>query len=140
MKFSFRDAEEEVFVLSGKYEAKPLDGRKAGEIEVYAAHLTERGIGGGGSGTLKEMADHIERHVNKSVVLGKIEGAPKKVSWHFNVRSPMLKDPAKGIDTYAEDTFPEAVLENLATQTGLTVKLEKRKVRTLAAEFANVKK
>ncbi len=133
VKFAFRDGEEEVFVLSGKYAAKPVDGSEV-DVEVYANHLTERKTGGGGTGTLKEMLAAVERHVSKPVVLGKVEGGPAKVSWHYNVRSPMLKDPAQGIDTYRDDTDPAQVLGQLAAQTGLTVTTEKRKVRTLMVE------
>jgi hypothetical protein len=140
VKFSFKDAEEEVFVLSGKYAAKPLDDRKANEIEVYANHLTEREVGGGGTGTLTEMLAAVERHVSKPIVLGKVENRPGRVSWHYNVRSPMLRDPAKGIDTYRDDTNPAQVLGRLTDQTGLTLTTEKRKVRTLVVEFAEVKK
>ncbi|MEO2088044.1 MAG: hypothetical protein ABGY75_00905, partial [Gemmataceae bacterium] len=139
VRFSFRDDEEEVFVLSGKYAAKPVDGSKV-DVEVYANHLTEQGTGGGGSGTLTELVAAVERHVSKPVVLGKVEGGPAKVSWHYNVRSPMLRDPAKGIDTCRDDTNPAQVLGRLADQTGLTATTEKRKVRLLVVQHEEVKK
>jgi hypothetical protein len=47
------------------------------------------------------------------------------------VRSPMLKDPIRGIDTLAEDTNPLRVLGNIAAQTGLKVSAEKRSIRVL---------
>jgi uncharacterized protein (TIGR03067 family) len=140
VRFSFRDAEEEVFVLSGKYAAKPVEDRKANAIEVYANHLTEQTTGGGGTGTLTELVAAVERHVNKPIVLGKVENQPGRVNWHYNVRSPMLRDPAKGIDTYRDDTNPAQVLGRLADQTGLTLTTEKRKVRVLVVEHAEVKK
>ncbi|MGL6074355.1 MAG: hypothetical protein ACRC8S_09360 [Fimbriiglobus sp.] len=139
VKLSFKDSEEEVYILSGKYKAAPLDGRKEGEIEVYAIHLTDRSDGSG-SGTLKAMLQQVERHVNQPIALGKIEGEPKKVEWHFNVRSPMLRDPAKGIDTLRDDTNPDAVLANIASQTGLKLTTEKRKVRLLVVAHSELKK
>jgi hypothetical protein len=125
--------------LTGKYKGKPLEGSEV-DVEVYAGHLTDRKTGGGGSGTLKEMVAAVERHVNRHIVLGKVENLPGRVNWHFNVRSPMIRDPAKGIDTYREDTNPAAVLHNMAEQTGLTVTTEKRKVRILVVEHVEVKK
>lgn len=134
VSFRFKDAEERVSVLSGKYDAKPLDGRAKNEIELYGAHLTERATGGGGTGTFAEFLAAVEGHVGRRVAADKFEGLPKKVSWHYNVRSPALLDPTRGIDTFAEDTDPDAVLANVAVQTGLTVKVEKRKVRVLVVE------
>jgi hypothetical protein len=132
VSLTFKEVEEPVFVLSGKYEARPLDGREKHQLEVYAGHLIDPVTGGGGgSGDFAEFLGAVERHINRKVVADKIEGLPGRVSWHYNVRSPMIKDPARGIDTYAEDTNPDAVLENVARQTGLVVKAEKRKVRVL---------
>jgi hypothetical protein len=125
VSFQFKDAEQEVFVLEGKYEAKPLDGREKNEIEVYAKHLLDRKTGGGGSGTFEVFLAHLERHVRVPVLAGKIEGLPKNVRWHYNVRE-------KGdANTRAEDTNAATVLDNIASQTGLTVKTEKQKVRVL---------
>jgi RNA polymerase sigma factor (sigma-70 family) len=122
------DAERDVYVLSGKYEAKPLPDRKESQIEVYGFELTDRNTGGGGSGSLQEMADHLEGWIEARIALDKIEGAPKRVEWHFNFRSPFTKEQ------HAEDKDPESVMKNIAAQTGLTVKLEKRKVKVLAVK------
>jgi RNA polymerase sigma factor (sigma-70 family) len=140
VSFNFKDDEETVFVLSGKYEAHPLDGRDKNHIEVYGGYLADpaRNSGGGSGGdSFDKFLGAVEQHVGRRVVMDKIEGLPKRVSWHYNVRSPMLKDPNRGIDTYAEDTNPDAVLENVARQTGLVVKTEKRKVRVLVVEKAD---
>jgi RNA polymerase sigma factor (sigma-70 family) len=126
VSFQFKDAEREVFVLEGKYEAKPLDGRQNDEIEIYAKHLVDRRLGDGGTtGTFEEFLARLERHVSVPVLAGKIEGLPKNVRWHYNVRE-------KGdANTRAEDTNAATVLDNIASQTGLTVKTEKQKVRVL---------
>ncbi len=134
VKLSFQDIEEEVFVLSGKYEAKPLEDRKANEIEVYAVRLIDRKIGGGGSGTFREMTDAVERHVNRPIVLEMIDGQPKRVVWHFNFARP----PTPQIEAQERDA--ETLLANIAAQTGLTVKTEKRKVRKLVVEQSELKK
>jgi hypothetical protein len=134
VSFRFKDAEASVYVLSGKYEAKPLEGRMKNEIEVYAAHLVDRESGDGGSDSFEKLLAALESHIGHRVVPEKIEGLPKKVLWHYNVRSPALKDPTRGVDTLAEDTAPDAILANLAAQTGLKVKLENRKVRVLVVE------
>jgi hypothetical protein len=131
LAMQFREVEEEVFVLSGSYQPRPLEGRKEHQVEVYAEHLTDRKTGGGGSGTFDRLLEHVERHINRRVVAGKIDGLPKRLSWHFNMRSPMLKDPIRGIDTYAEDTNPLRVLGNIAAQTGLKLDAVTRPVRVL---------
>jgi hypothetical protein len=140
ISLAVQEVERDMFILSGKYEAKPLDGRKKNEIEVYAKHLVDQKAGGGGTGTFDELVARLEGHVRLPVRVGKIEGLPKEVSWHYNVRSPMVKDPTRHIDTYAEDTNAVMVLDNIASQTGLTVKVEKRKVRVLVVERAKADK
>jgi len=134
--FRFKDAEGPVRVLTGRYEPKPLDGRKPNEVELYAKHLGDRTTGGGGTGSFDEFLAALERHVGCRVAVEKVEALPAKLSWHYNVRSPMLKDPTRGIDTFAEDTDAEAVLANVAAQTGLKVQVEKRKGRVLVVEPA----
>jgi uncharacterized protein (TIGR03067 family) len=135
VKFSFRDAEEEVYVLAGEYEAKPLEGKKADEVEVYAVYRNDGKTGGGGSGTLAEMVAAVERHVGKTVVLGKVAGEPKRVSWHFNDRDkPFTREE------HAQDHDPQTVLDNIAAQTRLKVTTEKRKVRVLVVDHQPLKK
>jgi hypothetical protein len=59
-----------------------------------------------GCGSLPaELLAQLEGHVRLPVRVGKIEGLPKEVSWHYNVRSPMLKDPTRHIDTYVRKPF-----------------------------------
>ena len=107
-------------------------GRAKNHVEVYAGHLADPGVGGGSGGdTFEKLLGAVERHIKRRAMAGEIEGLPKRVSWHYNFRSPMLKDPTRGIDTYAQDTDPDAVMANIAAQTGLTAKLEKRKVKVL---------
>jgi hypothetical protein len=136
----FKDVELDVFVLAGKYETKPLEGRKKNEIEVYAKHLVGRDAGGGGSGTFDELLAHLERHVSVPVLAGKIEGPPKNIRWHDNVRPFPILDPIRRPKAWAEDHEAVMVLDNISSQTGLTVKTEKRKVRVLVVEDAKTDK
>ena len=124
------EVERDVYVLSGKWAAKPLPDRKENQIEVYGFELTERTTGGGGTGSLRGMADHVEGFINAQVAVEKVEGAPRWVEWHFNARSPFTEAQR------AQDTDPESVMKNIATQTGLTVKLEKRKIKVLVVKRA----
>lgn len=123
-----QEVERDVYILSGKYEAKPLVERKKDRIEIYGFELTDRTTGGGGSGTLQEMADHIEGFIESRVAIGEVQGAPKKVEWHFNYRSPFTAQQR------AQDTDAEAVVKNITAQTGLTAKLEKRKIKVLTVK------
>lgn len=134
VRFTFKEVEEEVFVLSGKYAAKPLEDRKADEIEVYAVRLIERTVGGGGSGDFQFMIDAIERHTGRPILLDKIDGLPKAVRWHFNFRDPLNKQME------AQERDAAILLDNIAAQTGLTVKAEKREMRKLVIEHAELKK
>jgi hypothetical protein len=123
-----QEDEQNVYRLSGKYEAHPLPGRKNNEIEIYASQLGDRATGGGGSGSLLEFADHVEGFIEAPVVLEGVAGTPKVVEWHFNYRSPVTELQR------AQDHDPVAVTENIADQTGLSVKYEKRRIKVLVVE------
>ena len=123
-----QELERDVYVLSGKYEAKPLAGREKNQIEVYATELGDRTTGGGGTGSFQGMADHIEGFIESRIAVGEIAGTPKRVEWHFNSRSPFTAEER------AQDTDAEAVMRNIAAQTGLTAKLEKRKIQVLVVK------
>jgi hypothetical protein len=126
VSLALKEVEREVYVLSGKYDAKPLPERKENQIEIYGAELTDRNTGGGGSGSLRELAEHVEGWIEFPVVVDKVVNAPKSVSWHYNFRSPFTKEQ------HAEDKDPAAVMNNLALQTGLTATKVKQKIQVLA--------
>jgi len=128
VSLAVQEVERDVYVLSGQYEAKPLPDRRKDLIEIYGFELTDRKTGGGGSGNLQELADHIEGFIEGRVAVGEVQGAPKKVEWHFNYRSPFTAQQR------AQDTDAESVMKNITTQTGLTAKLEKRKITVLAVK------
>jgi RNA polymerase sigma factor (sigma-70 family) len=134
VKLEFKDVEREVAVASGKFVSKPLKDRKANTIDIYALNPVPNSGAGGGSGTLDEFLRALGSFTNVPVV-NEVQAGPKaRLSWYYHIRSPMLKDPANGIDTRAEDTDAKAVMPNVAAQTGLTVTFQKRKVRMLAVE------
>jgi hypothetical protein len=67
------------------------------------------------------MADNIEGFMERRVVIGEVQGAPKYVKWRFNSRS-------------SDDA--ESVMKNTTAQTGLSAKLEKRRINLLVVKKA----
>jgi hypothetical protein len=131
VSLSVIEVEREVYVLSGKYEANPMPDRKKHQIEVFGFELTDRKTGGGGSGTLREMAHHIEDFIDSRVVIEAVTGAPRQVEWHYNYRSPFTEEQR------AQDHNAEAVMKNIGLQTGLTARLEKRKIKVMVVKKAD---
>lgn len=131
VSLSFRDGEEEVYVLSGTYKAAPLDTDKADRLEVFAKYRNDGTFGGGGNGTMADLMAALEKHTGTRMVLGDVKGPPKNLSWHFNDR----KGPFTAKEG-AEDRNPALVLANIAAQTGLDVTTETRKVRRLVVAKA----
>lgn len=132
---NFREVEREVIVARGKFKVAPLDPAKKNYVEVYAVELTPDYAGGGG-GPVPYFLRHLNAWVNQRFgdnitrIVNEAEFDPKEmVSWHFNMRSENGR--ATHFDADAE---PTAVLKNVAAQTGLTFKTEKRKVRVLFVE------
>jgi hypothetical protein len=117
-------------VLSGKYRFTPAaPGRAADRVELYADKLGDARFGGGGSGDPQEFVQWVGRFVNKRVVLGKVAGLPRRMSWHENTR-PGAFTPAE----WDADHAPGPVLKHVAQQTGLSVREETRWVRVLVVE------
>jgi hypothetical protein len=125
-----KDVEQEVYVLSGKYESKPVPYRKEHHIEIFTRELTDLSSGWGGSGTFSEMSRCLEDWVEVPVVLGPIEGLPKQISWHASYRGKATEAQR------AEDRNPTAVMTNVAAQAGLKVGLEKRTIKMLVVRRA----
>ena len=135
LKFSFKEVEEEVLVLGGTYKANPLNEAKPDLVEVFANFRGAPGVGGGGTGSFAELCGAVERHVGKPVLLGKIAGEPKKLEWHYQHRPMGFTE-----QQYNEDHDAGMILKNIATQTGLTVTTEKKKLRMLVIEKAELGK
>jgi RNA polymerase sigma factor (sigma-70 family) len=127
LSLTVQEHERDVYVLSGKYEAKPLPNRKKHQIEVYAVKLMDQTTGGGGSGNLQEMADHLESFIEGRVAIGAVAGAPKEVEWHYNYTPSTEQERV-------QDAV--AVMKNITAQTGLIAKLEKRKIKVLVVKQA----
>jgi RNA polymerase sigma factor (sigma-70 family) len=137
LSMTFEQQEREVVVARGQFKPAPLEGREKNRVEVYAKQLVEDNhFGGGGSGTLAELLTAVGNFVGKQIV-NETEAAPKTtVSWRYHYRD----GPGVTEQNRAEDVDPDAVLKNVAVQTGLTFKTETRKVRVLVVEKADEKK
>jgi hypothetical protein len=124
VSLAFRDVEKDVYVLSGKYESKPLTGRKKNEIAV-ASELGDQVAGGSFSSIFQDAIACVEVWIGVPIVFGEIEDAPKNVDCLIYQPSINTKEE------WAKARNPETVMNAIAAQTGLNVKLEKRKVKVL---------
>ncbi len=130
IKLTLREEERKVQELSGKYAFTPAAGGQSEKrIEIYADFLSNPDRGGGGSGTFPEFVQWLGRFVGRRVVLGKVEGAPARLSWHDNhPDGPFTQQQWEAAHA------AEPVLKRIAEQTGLTVREETRRVRVLTVE------
>ncbi len=136
---SVEPVEQEVYVVAGKYDPRPLGGRKPGQIDVFDDYRPARGVAdgaGGGSGTLAEFVAHLGGHIDRSLRYEVTGPVPKTVEWRYQARSLTRFDPANGVDNRADDRDPDVVLPNVGVQTGLTFTKQKRVVPVLVAKPA----
>ncbi len=118
---SFHDVIRPVIVLRGTW-------RRRHTVQFYGADLnTERGAGGGGSGTQQEFAQWLGRWVGREVVLD-VTGSPWRPDWELNGDG----DGTDRSRSLAHDLG--LVLGHVAEQTGLTWAEERRTVRRLFVE------
>ncbi len=134
-KLELKEVEREVWVGSGKVAFAPRKWRKAGQVDVYSdeanvnketfshAHNLTPGFE---TRTVAEFMGDLRDMTQTWVVW--TDGAPPKepkVEWtrHFRKQST--------VEEMKADQDPEKVLKNVAEQTGLTFKKEKRKVPVL---------
>ncbi|HTU27560.1 MAG TPA: efflux RND transporter periplasmic adaptor subunit, partial [Pirellulales bacterium] len=132
IKLEFRQIERPVYVAVGTYRYQPIPqraaaGRTNDTIEVFAKHLHENG---GGSGNFDEMLNWIGDWIGTPIVSEAAEPHPKTITWLLHARSPFTAQ------MQAEDHDPEAVLANIAAQTGLTFQRQTRPVKTLVVREA----
>jgi hypothetical protein len=144
-----KEEEQEVFVVGGKFKLAPPEWRGDAKnaiglqmLDVYATddglnkefdHFDfEKGRAGrqavqsmGYSGTPVELVRFLGDRVKTRMVWDADLPAEPKFMWHNHT----FKNPTK--EQEAEDKDPEKVLPNVAAQTGLTFKKEKRKVPVL---------
>src|SRR5262249_27695552 len=127
---TFREAERKVFVARGKFKLTPLPNQREGVVQVFAVQLVPDSGAGGGGGDLGRVFQMLGGFIDRRIV-SEVEGAPAgEFSWLFHQRSPSTQE------TRRQDTNPEAVLHNVAVQTGLEFKEETRKARVLFVERA----
>jgi hypothetical protein len=119
----FKDVERDVVVVSGKYNSKPRDGRKDHDVDLFAVEPKENGVLGT-RGTFNDFINAIADYIQMRLVNEVKEAPDAKIRWydHRDGHLSVKEDKNRAL---------EGVLKNLSTQTGLTFKTEKRKVRVL---------
>lgn len=134
-RIEVRDMEQEVWVASGKVDFKPRAWRKAGELDVYSdeANVNKEAkydsIKAGDPRydffTLKNLLSVLSDRFETWVVWA--DGKPPEVRllWAEYWRN------TSDVRELRADRDPDKVLANVAEQTGLTFKKEKRKVPML---------
>ncbi len=124
VRLSFKQLERVVTVASGKYESKPLTDRKVNQIDLFAVDRKDDASSGGGSGSFEKFPSATGSYIGRRIVsdLPKVPG--DTITWYYHNSIRVLPGP----DPNQE---PEGVLKNITAQTGLTFKIEKRKVRVL---------
>ena len=120
-------AEREVVVVGGKYESKPIANRMANEVDLFAVVRRAESDAGGGSGTFAEFLTATGGYIGRRLVSDLGETPKGRIAWYYHNSTQVLPGPDPNMDA-------EGVLKNITAQTGLTFKLEKRKVRVLRVE------
>jgi len=120
-------AEREVLVVGGKYESKPRENRGVNQVDLFAVSLNEDSGSGGGSGTFDEFLAATGTYIGRRLVNELPNSPSDRIGWHYHNSRRVLSGPDPNRD-------PDGVLKNVAAQTGLTFKAEKRKARVLFVE------
>ncbi|WP_162136250.1 RNA polymerase sigma factor [Zavarzinella formosa] len=137
VRLAFKEVEREVVVAKGTLKIKPLEGRAANHIEVYAKEAIKGSYsGGGGSGDMGRFFSDLGGFVRRRIVSEATHAPNETVSYAMHVRTTPPLVPTLGEDQArdAEDHEYKTVLDNVAKQTGLTFTIEKRKIRVLVVE------
>jgi RNA polymerase sigma factor (sigma-70 family) len=129
VKLNLREVKRKVFVAGGKYKFTAAAGSPGERIEIYAKELTAGD--GSNTGDLPRLLKWVGRFIDRRIVLGKVENAPGNLAWHENYGrgGRVLTDKEE-----EEDHDPQAVLQHLTEQTGLSFREETRPVRVLFVE------
>ncbi len=134
-RMDWKEVEKEVWVASGKVNVKPRVWRKANQVDVYsnednvqkktfdhANNLTPGHETGNAKQLLKFLQDSLQTHL-----IWTDDTPPEKPTFDWTCH--WLKNPT--FEARSVDRDPVKVLKNVADQTGLTFKKEKRKVPML---------
>ncbi len=128
VKFDLREEEREVVIATGKYTLKRGADGELPIVDVYASNTLEEPSSTHSSGTEKLLA-HLGEFIGRRVIdQTDVPSRDVALKHRYHQRRPVTPE------TTAADTDPEKVLKNVAEQTGLTFKTEKRKVRVLFIE------
>jgi hypothetical protein len=141
VQMEFREIERPVYVARGKYTFTPVEGGRAREatiltdrtqvtdsIEIFGKQLVPNSGAGGGSGKFDTFLAWLGDWIGEPIVSEVTSPPAGKLSWNLHARSPFTDQ------TRAEDHDPMLVLPNITAQTGLTLTLERRPVKTLFVE------
>ncbi|HET6575921.1 MAG TPA: sigma-70 family RNA polymerase sigma factor [Fimbriiglobus sp.] len=134
VRFALRDEEREVVVARGKYTLKPAAGDRAPVVNVYARTILPEPAATHFSGADKFLV-HLGEFLGRQVI-DETDRPSRDVAFKYQMHLRLPATP----QTRAQDTDPDAVLKNVAAQTGLTFKIEKRKVRVLFVRKAEDKR
>lgn len=124
VKIERRRVERDLIVVRGHYALKPIEnyGRRRDAIHIYVDKLNEDpSRGGGGSGPLKEFITWVGNR-ERCWTIDETESSTAAVSWRDHDDSSPSR--GKGMDAAKLDRL----WQNLARQTGLEFKKERRAV------------
>jgi RNA polymerase sigma factor (sigma-70 family) len=131
--FAFREVETEVVVLSGKHTLKrnhAFPGRPYNDAARVA--LTDKPLAGSGGRGTAQLPAELATYLGRPVV--------DESDLKTNDVAVWITSPSYDTRPQAADRDPAKVLKSFADQTGLTAKLEKRKVRAAVVQHEEVKK
>ena len=116
--FEKRTVQEDVIVVDGEYQFKPLEGLPQSQaVHISTDSLDDNAGSGGGSGTLERFLKWVGNRVNMKLV-DQTESTDFKMSWrnHYSSRMGKLEH------NEAYDKKLQLLLNNLKQQTGLSFK------------------
>jgi hypothetical protein len=116
--------EREVIVVGGKYKSKPRADRNTNMVDLFAVAPRNDTEAGGGNGTFDEFLKATGSYISRRLVSDLAAKPRGQITWYYHNRVEVLPGPDPNLDA-------DGVLKNVAAQTGLTFKPEKRKVRVL---------
>lgn len=128
VRFAPREVEREVIVARGRYRFHPLGDRPGERFVHLGTEALPPQNGGGGSGTLRRMLDWLGDRVGR-VVVDETGSSNESVQWRDHLARTMNEMAS---DTEAGRALLGRMLENVAKQTSLSFRVERRKVRVWA--------
>jgi hypothetical protein len=120
-------AERDVIVVGGRCEPKPRASGGPDAIDLFAVAPRDDACAGGGSGTFDRFLESLGSYIGRQLVSEVADLPNGRVAWRYHNSTQVLPGPDPNQDA-------GGVLRNVAGQTGLTFRPEKRVVRVLLLE------